>query len=103
MRAKGNRHINLGMIVLLGALSVAASAEKRRKEPPPPESVKVSVKIPTLAPLGETQPLQEKGGLKISVAPVAYQVKTVYEYKTRRATQSFKEQLLSACQPPAVF
>jgi hypothetical protein len=102
MQSNGNRRINLGMIGLAAFLSITAAA-KGKKEQPPPESIKVSVKIPTLAPLGETQPLQEKGGLKISVAPVAYQVKTVYKNKDHHVFQTFKEKLLNACQPPAIF
>jgi hypothetical protein len=95
--------INLGIMFLVALMSTAAAGDKRRKEPPPQESAKVSVKLPTLALLGDTQASQDKGGLKISVAPVAYQTKTAYEYKTHRATPSFKEQLFSNHQPGSVF
>lgn len=100
-RAKSSHKIVV--IALVAVVSVTALSAKTKKEPPSPESIKVSVKIPTLAPLGETQPLQEKGGLKISLAPVTYQVKTVYQNKDHHVFQSFKEKLLNDCQPPSVF
>ena len=77
--------------------------QKKSKEPPPPEIIKVSVKVPTLAPLPETKPSQDKGGLKISVAPVHYDVKTVYTYRNRPARPSFKEVFLVTRQPGDIF
>jgi len=67
--------------------------DKKKRRDAPPEIVKVTAKLPTLAPMPETIPTQEKGGIKISVAPVTYQVKPDTMVEDRPANPSFSERL----------
>ena len=79
---------------LVLVLAVLTMTGARRKEPPAPTSVKLVAKLPTFAALAESNPTQEKGGLRISIAPVAYKVEKALSYSDHRASASFKEALL---------
>jgi hypothetical protein len=58
--------------MLAGFILSGATCEPVK--PPPPPKVKNSVMKPSLTPLPETKPSQEKGGIEISIAPVTFTV-----------------------------
>jgi hypothetical protein len=79
---------------MLIALSFGSIAAGKKKPDPVPATAKLSTKLPSMAPLPETEQSQDKGGLKITVAPVAYSVKEESLASVRQVNPSFKETLL---------
>jgi len=71
--------------VLLGCASTAHKKDITE--------VKMAVKMPLLAPLRETNPLQEKGGISISLSPILYQVIQDSVVKDVTVNPSFLEAL----------
>ena len=66
----------LNLVMLIMVLFVAPAGAQKKNEaanPPPPQTV--SAKLPSLAVLPETQQVQDKGGVKITVAPAQYKLK----------------------------
>jgi hypothetical protein len=67
-----------GLIASLGVLgvylAVSPAADAQKKPAPQPTVVTLHAKIPTFAPMPETPELQQKGGLKLSLAPLSYKV-----------------------------
>jgi hypothetical protein len=72
----------------------SATGQGKKKAQLEPTITKLSIKLPSMAPLQESPQLQDKGGLKISVAPVSYAPKVVMGSTTRRVNPGFKEALL---------
>ena len=52
-----------------------------------PETIRVSCLVPSFSPLPETKESQEKGGVEISIAPVAYQVIESTKEETKPAPE----------------
>lgn len=79
---------------LLAVTVVALVGCETMTTPEPTPTVKVSVLKPSVTPLPETKSSQEKGGVEISIAPVAYTVverskksdRTVFEGTNREYT-----------------
>lgn len=81
-------------VLLAVALVVVTVNAAGAKQPAAPTKMKVTAQLPTFAPLAESNPTQEKGGLRISTAPVAYKVETALSFTNSRVNASFKENLL---------
>jgi hypothetical protein len=61
-------------VLALTLVAAAGMFQTCGTPPPPPPPVNMSVLKPSLTPLPETKSSQEKGGVEISIAPVAYTV-----------------------------
>src|SRR5450432_3268286 len=83
--------IELGLAVFAATPAMVVAA---RKQADPSTVVKLSVNLPSMAPLPETQQSQDKGGLKITVAPVSYSIREEQTGSARRVNPNFKEGLL---------
>ncbi len=87
----------LGLVLWFALATNGAPAREKKpktvKEPPAPSNVKLTANLPTFTPLAETNPTQEKGGVRISIAPVAYRVRAVLLPSDRPAHYTFKEGL----------
>lgn len=96
MKRKGYPVVVLAVLVLrfctIGVIAGKDKSKDREKQAAP-TMVKVSAKLPTLAPMAETNPFQEKGGMKISVAPVQYNLAEGNSISVVQVRQSFKEVL----------
>jgi hypothetical protein len=67
--------IRNSMLAALSLLLIGATKQGcQNTQPSPPPTQKVSALKPSLTPLPETKPSQDKGGVEISVAPVVYTV-----------------------------
>ncbi|HEU5415406.1 MAG TPA: hypothetical protein VFW31_16685 [Candidatus Angelobacter sp.] len=84
-------------------LACAVAQGYKKKPDPEPTTAKLTVKLPSMAPLPETQQSQDKGGLKITVAPASYNVKEESLSSLRPVNPSFKEALLMPHQQTDVF
>jgi hypothetical protein len=63
------------MLAAVSLLLIGATKQGcQHTQPQPPPTQKVSALKPSLTPLPETKPSQDKGGVEISVAPVVYTV-----------------------------
>ena len=80
-------------LVILSILSSSAHAG-RKKPDPEPTTAKLTIKLPSMAPLPETQQSQDKGGLKVTVAPVSYNAKEESITSLKPVNPTFKEALL---------
>jgi hypothetical protein len=70
--------------VLVGAASAGGGKEKKTKKPPQPTVVKLSVAVPSLAPLQETPQSQTKGGLRITLAPETFNATESWSVQSRQ-------------------
>jgi hypothetical protein len=68
--------IRNSMLAGLSLLLIGATKQgcQSTQPPQPPPTQKISALKPSLTPLPETKPSQDKGGVEISVAPVVYTV-----------------------------
>lgn len=85
----------LFFVVLAFAVVVPGGAQKKNKAIEPSPLQTVSVKLPSLAVLPETQQVQDKGGVKITVAPLQYTLKEETLTTARAAQPGFKESILA--------
>lgn len=77
----------------LASLALCACLHCATAPPPPPETIDLSCKLPTLAPLAETKEMQEKGGIAIAVAPASFSCAQHMERRVEQATPGFGEEL----------
>lgn len=86
-------------MLCLVAISLCALSACVTNPPPqaPAPTMTVTAKLPTFAPLAETRESQEKGGVEISVGPVAYEA-VRSSYTTERVLQPGVMERLTA--PP---
>jgi len=89
-------------VAVLSILALPAHAGKKKPDAEP-TTAKLTINLPSMAPLPETQQSQDKGGLKITVAPASYNVKEESLSSLRRVNPSFKEALLMPHQQTDVF
>lgn len=84
------------LVVTMAQVLTASPGKKKSKsqEPAAPTTAKLTAYLPSMAPLPESQPSQDKGGLKISIAPVQYSVREDSVVSLQRATPSWKESFL---------
>jgi len=77
----------------LGSLALCACLHCATAPPPAPETVDLSCKLPTLAPLAETKEVQEKGGIVIGVASASFSCQRHMEKRVAEETPGFGEEL----------
>jgi hypothetical protein len=77
----------------LASLALCACLHCATAPPPAPETVDLSCKLPTLAPLAETKEVQEKGGIVIGVALASFSCQQHLEKRVAQATPAFGEEL----------
>jgi len=98
----GMRKQLLGTVLMLSVIlgnGLSAGGPKKKpkasEELSAPTTTKVSAKLPTFAPLAETNPTQEKGGLTITIAPAEYHTTALFLSSDRRVFATLKERLLA--------
>ena len=89
-----SRAIAGAIVAITTMLSVSQLAAQKNKVQAAPQVTKVSVRFPSLNPLGDMNASQNKKGITIAVAPVEYKLAQSYESRIRRVTPSFKETLM---------
>lgn len=90
---KNSLRISIGSLAIALSFSSVGYAGKKKPDSAP-TTTKLSIKLPTMAPLPETEQSQDKGGLKITIAPVSYAAKEESVASVRQTSPSFKETLL---------
>jgi len=95
--------VGVVVLVILAVVAPAFPGANKRKSDAEPTTVKVDIKLPSMAPLAETQQMQSKGGLKLTVAPVSFSPKEDSTSSYRRVSPGFKETMFLPHQQNDVF
>src|SRR5690348_9903664 len=97
------RIVLLATTIAILSIVVSPAHARKKKADPEPTTAKLSIKLPSMAPLPETQQSQDKGGLKITVAPVSYNAKEESVASMRPVNPSFKEAMFMPHQQTDIF
>jgi hypothetical protein len=78
-------------------------SDKKKKEPAQPSVVKLSVAVPSLAALAETDQSQTKGGLRITIKPESYLAKESMKQAQRQVPPPMFLGIVAVPDPRAVY
>jgi hypothetical protein len=102
VRMRNLKHWSAVVVVL--AISITGSgSDKKKKEPSQPTVVKLTVAVPSLAALAETDQSQTKGGLRITIKPESYLAKESMKQARRQVPPPTFLGLVAVPDPRAVY
>lgn len=94
--SQSEAHTRMNLIVLIPTIaSLALFLGCQTPTAAPPMTTSISCRVPTITPLPETKPSQEKGGLEITITPVNYKSVRRERHVITPAEPNFGEALLA--------